>query len=77
MHYIYPVTVNQMGIITRAFHFRKQINLGLSGMGISQWAQVVIIDNSQRHCYPHFMARPLRIEYPGAVYHITSRACRY
>ncbi len=24
-------------------------------------------------CYIHFMARPLRIEFPGAIYHITSR----
>src|SRR3989337_4422923 len=24
-------------------------------------------------CYLRFMSRPLRIEYPGAVYHVTSR----
>lgn len=24
-------------------------------------------------CYAHIMARPLRIQYPGAVYHLTSR----
>jgi hypothetical protein len=67
------VTFNQSGIITRAFRFRKQIYPGLSGLGKSLWVQVAVIDNSHRHCYPHFKVRQLSIEYPGAVYHITAR----
>ncbi|MEK6777678.1 MAG: transposase [bacterium] len=35
--------------------------------------QVLLLDFSLPACYCLFMARPLRIEYPGAVYHVTSR----
>jgi hypothetical protein len=35
--------------------------------------QIFCIEFLQRLSYVRAMTRPLRIEYPGAVYHVTSR----
>jgi putative transposase len=37
------------------------------------WCQVLTLDTKSRFYYPIVVGRPLRIEYPGALYHITSR----
>ena len=37
------------------------------------WGQVYFLDIVFILCYRSLMARPLRIEFPGAVYHLTSR----
>ena len=41
--------------------------------GLSLWGQTLTIDKTILSYYSDGMARPLRIEYPGAWYHITCR----
>jgi putative transposase len=44
---------------------------------LKRWGQVFKLDINPEIRYFNFMARPLRIEYEGALYHITARGNEY
>ena len=39
-------------------------------------ALVLVLSHSYIICYPHTVARPLRLEFAGALYHLASRGDR-
>ena len=43
-------------------------------MGDRRWGQVLLFPSTTFYTLP--MSRPLRIEFPGAIYHVTSRGDR-